>query len=325
MIMKRNIKIVGAVLFSLSVAMYSCSKVEKGYLSSQVRYVDNPIQIKRGQVQQTSPVSNDGSSAPVVYKLLDIRDAVKHTHADTLYAKFDRYEWIGKFDPQVDTTVALLNKKRQKINSTCWEFNEHTGAFTFYSTSVKMPLGVYEFDIQASNENGTRVYKNIATFTLIDEPPYRIGDGGAAWFKDGSSSSGDLGVPTVTIKKISDDGTNIILKIADQNGHYFNPAKGEIIRRGDRSDFQTYAQFHPIEKNDTSMICNFETTPFPLMQSSYGYLIYYRIPSQFVTIDPGYAPTSDQIYSANPRFQFQIFQEGTYEVTVTVKHVNRAR
>lgn len=322
MIMKTNIKTVGAILLAATIA-YGCEKVENGFLSDQVRYVDNPIRINRGQVQQTSPVSNDGSSAPVVYKLLDIRDAEKHQHADTVYAKFDRYEWTGLFDPQKDTTVDLLNKKRQKVNKPSWEFNEHTGAFTFYGTSVKIPIGTYEFDIQATNQHGTKVYKNIATFTMVDKDPYDIGDGGAAWFKDGTTTSGDLGAPIVTIKKVSDEGTNIILKIVDQKGTAFNPAKGEIIRRGDRSDFQTYAQFHPLTLTDTSMVCNFETTPFPLLQSGYGYLIYYRIPSTFVKVDPGYAPTNDPVYNVNPRFQFHIYQEGTYEVTVQVKHVTR--
>ncbi|MBO9729642.1 MAG: DUF5007 domain-containing protein [Chitinophaga sp.] len=320
--MKKNIKTVGAILLAATFAA-SCEKVEKGYLSDQVRYVDNPIRINRGQVQQTSPVSNDGSSAPVVYKLLDIRDVEKHQHADTVYAKFDRYEWTGLFDPQKDTTVELLNKKRQKVNKPSWDFNEHTGAFTFYGTSVKIPVGTYEFDIQATNEHGSKVYKNIATFTMVDKAPYDIGDGGCAWFKDGTTTSGDLGAPIVTIKKVADEGTNIILKIVDQKGTPFNPAKGEIIRRGDRSDFQTYAQFHPLTLTDTSMVCNFETTPFPLLQSGYGYLIYYRIPSAFVKIDPGYTPTADPIYNVNPRFQFHIYQEGTYEVTVQVKHATR--
>jgi hypothetical protein len=322
MIMKRYIKTFSAVMLAAT-AMYSCSKVENGYLSDQIRYVDNPIRIKRGQVQKTSPVSNDGSSAPVIYKLLDFRDVIKHQHSDSMFAKYERYEWTGLFDPQKDTTVALLNKKRQKVNTPCWEFNEFTGSFTFFGTSVKVPLGTYEFDIQASNQNGSKIFKNIATITMLDEPPYTVGDGGAAWFRDGTTTSGDLGAPIVTIKKISDEGTNIILKIADQNGRYFNPSKGEIIRRGDRSDFQTYAQFHPLDRTDTSMVCNFETTPFPLLQSAYGYLIYYRIPSNFVTVDAGYAPTGDPVYNVNPRFQFQIFQEGTYEVTVKVKHVNR--
>lgn len=306
------------IIFILS----SCAKVEHGFLSTQIRYVDNPMHITRGQVQQTAPVSNDGSSAPVVYKLLDIRDSSGH-HADSLYKSFDRYEWIGEFNADTDTTVELLNKKRAKKNTPPWDFNVHTGAFTFYGTTSNVPLGTYSFDIQASNENGSKNYSNIATFTLEDGMPYFIGGGGCAWFIDGTTTSGDLGAPDVTITKTSNDGTDIVLKIVDQNGHPFDPATGEIIRRGDRSDFQTYAQFHPLVKTDSTMTCNYETTPFPLKQSAYGYLIYYRIPSQFVNIDPAFTPNTQKVYSVNPRFQFNIFQEGTYEVVVKVKHVSR--
>jgi hypothetical protein len=309
-------------LLFIVIILSSCAKVEHGYLSTQIRYIDNPMHITRGQIQQTAAVSNDGSSAPVVYELLDIKDSSGH-HADSLYNKYDRYEWIGEFNADTDTTVELLNKKRTKKNTPPWDFNVHTGAFTFYGTTVNVPLGTYSFDIKASNENGTKTYANIATFTLIDGSPYFIGGGGGAWFIDGTTTSGDIGAPDVTIVKTSNEGTNIILKIVDQNDHPFNPAAGEIIRRGDRSDFQTYAQFHPLVITDSTMTCNYETTPFPLQQSIYGYLMYYRIPSQFVNIDPAFTPDTQKIYSVNPRFQFNIFQEGTYEVTVKIKHVSR--
>lgn len=320
--MKKSLQTTAYILFTAMAIFPSCKKVERGFLSKQIRYKDNPMTITRGQIQQTAPVSNDGSSAPVVYELLDIRDSAHH-HADSLYESFERYEWIGEFNADTDTTVELLNKKRAKRNTPPWDFNVHTGAFTFYGTTTKVPLGTYEFDIRASNENGSKVYNNIATFTLVDGTPYSIGAGGSAWFIDGTTTSGDLGNPDVTIVKTSDVGTTVILKIVDQNGHPFNPAAGEIIRRGDRSDFQTYAQFHPLEITDSTMACNFETTPFPLKQSQYGYLMYYRIPSQFVNIDPAYTPDTRKVYSLNPRFQFNIYQEGTYEVTVKTKHANR--
>jgi hypothetical protein len=320
--MKKSLKTTAYILFTAIAISPSCKKVENGFLSNQIRYKDNPMMITRGQIQQTAAVSNDGSSAPVVYKLLDIRDSTGH-HADSLYLSFERYEWIGEFNADTDTTVELLNKKRAKKSTPPWEFNVHTGAFTFYGTTTKVPLGTYSFDVQASNENGTKIFNDIATFTLVDGTPYSIGGGGSAWFTDGTTTSGDLGNPTVTIVKVSDEGTNITLKITDMNGKPFNPAAGEIIRRGDRSDFQTYAQFHPLILTDSTMTCNYETTPFPLKQSAYGYLMYYRIPSQFVNIEPGFAPTSQQIYSLNPRFQFNIYQEGSYEVTVKTNHATR--
>jgi hypothetical protein len=302
-------------------AAAACKKVQDGYLSQQIRYVDNPIVISRGQDQQTIPVSNDGSSAPVVYELLDIRDANTHAHADSFYANFSRYEWTGQFDASTDTTVALLNAKRKQVDTPPFEFNVHTGSFTFFGTSIHVPAGTYEFDIKASNQNGSREFKNIGTITMQDVDPYVIGAGGCAWFLDGANDNGDLGVPSVDIVRTSTEGTNIILKIEDENGKPFNPAGGEIIARGDRSNFATYAQFHPLVLTDTTMTCNFETVPFPLAQSAYGYLIYYRIPSQFVKVDAGFAPTSAQVYSVNPRFQFNIYQSGTYEVTVKMQHV----
>ncbi|HEY0273009.1 MAG TPA: DUF5007 domain-containing protein, partial [Chitinophaga sp.] len=66
--MKSTIKYFGCALFVLAAAV-GCKKTQQGYLSDQIRYVDNPIRIGRGLIQQTNAVSNDGSSAPVTYKL----------------------------------------------------------------------------------------------------------------------------------------------------------------------------------------------------------------------------------------------------------------
>jgi len=301
----------------------SCTKAPNGYLSSQIRYTDSPIQVQRGNIVQTNPVNSDGSSAPVTYELLDIRNATTHKHADSLYMPQNHYEFISLFNADVDTTIALLNTHRKLVDGPCFDYNIHTGAFTFYETTANVPLGTYEFDIKATNENGSKIYKNIGTFTLFDGPAYEIDAGGSAWFQDNTSSNGDTGNPVVTIERLSTSGTLAILKLVDENGVPFDPNKGEIIARGDRSNFETYAKFHPLIASDTSLTCNFEITPFPFSQSSFGYLIYYRIPSQFVKYDVGSTPTTAQVYSANPRFAFRLFQEGTYLITVHVPHVTR--
>ncbi len=51
--------------------------------------------------------------------------------------------------------------------------------------------------------------------------------------------------------------------------------------------------------------------------------MYYRIPSQFVTLDPGVAPTGEAIYNVNPRFAFRLLVVGTYEVTIRIPKVSR--
>ena len=319
--MKINYKILIAVFTVASVA--ACVKAPHGFLSSQIRYRDSPIPIPQGYVVQTSAVDNDGSSAPVSYKLLDIRDAVTHKHADSLYKNRPRYVFLSQFYPDIDTTLALLNSIRKIVNTPAFEFNEHTGGFTFYNSSINVPLGKYEFDISATNQNGTKTYKNIGILNLVEGDVAEIDAGGSAWFQDNSSANGDTGNPPVTVQKLSPKGTLAILKIVDENGVPFNPKNNEYITRGDRSDFTTFAKFHPVIVSDTSLTCNFEITPFPYQGAAQGFTIYYRIPSKFAKFDAGWTPTSARIYSANPRFTVRLFQEGTYLITVKVPHVTR--
>jgi hypothetical protein len=320
--MKTNYKIL-IVATVAAASIVACVKAPHGYLSAQIRYRDSPIRIVRGNVVETSAVDNDGSSAPVTYKLLDIRDAVTHKHADSLYKNRPRYVFLSQFNPSIDTTVELLNSIRKIVNSPTFLFNEHTGGFTFFGSSANAPIGKYEFDISATNENGTKTYKNIANLNLVDGDVAEIDAGGGAWFQDGTTISGDIGEPKVTVQKLSPKGTLAILKIVDENGTPFNPKNGEYITRGNRSDFTTFAKFHPVIVSDTSLTCNFEVIPFPYQGAAQGFTIYYRIPSKFVKIDPGFTPTPARIYSANPRFTVRVFQEGTYLITVKVQHVTR--
>jgi hypothetical protein len=320
--MKKNYKILLVALIATSVI--ACVKAPHGFLSSQIRYRDNPIQVQRGNVVQTSAVDNDGSSAPVTYELLDVRDALTHKHADSLYKNRSRYIFTGQFDPKTDTTVALLNTRRKLVDAPSFEFNSHTGAFTFYGTTVDVPLGKYEFDITATNQNGTKTFKNIANFNLYDGDVAEIEPGGDTWFQDGTTASGDIGAPIVTVAKLSKTGTLAILKIVDQNGVPFNPKNNEYIVRGDRSSLKTFASFHPLIASDTSLTCNFEVIPFPYQEDpSLGFNIYYRIPGKFAKVDPGITLTPDRGYSVNPRFIFRIFQEGTYLITVKLPRVTR--
>ena len=216
-----------------------------------------------------------------------------------------------------------LNSVRQLIDSPCFDFNIHTGAFTFYNTTDSVPDGTYTYDVKATNESGSKIYKNIATFTLYDGLPYENDGAACSWFQDNTTNNGTISTPTMTIQRQSTNGDRVILKLVDENGTPFNPANNEYIPRGDRSSFETFARFHPLIVTDTALICDFELTPFPIVQAAQGYTIYYRIPSNIALIDPGYAPTADRIYSTNPRFTFRLWQDGTYLVTIQIPNVTR--
>jgi hypothetical protein len=320
--MKTSLKNIICMLFAIALTN-ACTKVRSGYLSSQIRYPNSPDRVPRGVVTQLSPADNDGSSSPVVYELVDIRDTLTHKHADSLYWKQDRYVFTSQFVADVDTTIGLLNSIRAKVSAPCFDFNIHTGALTFYGTTANVPLGTYEYDVKATNEAGSKTFKNAGLFTLYDGDTYENDGAACAWFQDGTTTNGTISTPTMTITQVSTAGDRVILELVDKNGTPFNPNLSEYIARGDRSSFQTFARFHPLIVTDTSLACDFELTPFPIVPGAQGYTIYYRIPSNKVLIDPGITPTAARIYSANPRFTFRLFQDGTYLVKIQIPNVTR--
>ncbi len=309
-----------------SVAFEACKKIPVGYISDQIRYVSDTFRVPRGTNYSTDPkgFELDGSSYPISVKLLEVRDLTSSKPTSYFSENHDVYVWTALFDPNADTTVELLNKKRKKQSMPPLQLIEKSGQLMFNEGSINIPPGNYSFDVSVSNGSGQKTFKDISVIQIQDIPFKIESSGGTAWFQNNTTTSGDIGTPTITYKKISNDGYQVRLKITDKNNKPFNPKAGELIKRGDRPFFETYARFHPVQYTDTTMICDFELTPFPMLEApGYGYLMYYRIPSDFVNIDPGVTPTPANIYSVNPRFAFRILQTGTYEVTIKVPKVTR--
>jgi hypothetical protein len=315
--------VLGTGLFSVS----SCEKVPIGYISDQIRYVNDTFRVPRGTNYKSEPKAFelDGSNYPISVKLLEMRDLATGKPTNIFSEPHEVYIWNALFNVNTDTTVALLNKKRNKQNVPSLEVVEKSGQLILNEGSLAIPTGKYTFDLQVTNGSGTKIFKNIGVIDLLDQP-FEDKGGGCAYFIDGTNTSGDIGLPAVTYKKISDEGYQVRLKVTDKNGTAFNPKLGELQKRGDRPLFETYAKFNPVEYTDTTMICNYELTPFPILEyPGYGYLMYYRIPSNKVVIDPGVVqnPKPGETYNVNPRWAFRLLVKGTYEVTVKMPKVTR--
>jgi hypothetical protein len=315
------------LMFIIVVFFSSCKKIPEGFLSDGVYYDDSPVKLDRGaSLQITSNLKLDGSSLPAKIELLDIRNTATKKHADEFYKINDVYVYKEQIDPSTDTTLELVNRKRELRKVPMFQFLP-SGQFLFNSGTSTLPVGAtYEYDIRVTNASGTKEFKNIGFIQVIETDPFVVEGFGAAWFRDFdvSNTSGGLPAPKVTITKLADTGAYAILKITDQDGRPFNPRAGEIIKRGDRPTFESYAKFHPVTLTDSTLTCNFEINPFPLQTfGGFGHLIYYRIPSSFATITatlPGVeAPFT---HSVNPRFAFLLKKTGTYLITVKVNGVS---
>ncbi|WP_447642540.1 MULTISPECIES: DUF5007 domain-containing protein [Chitinophagaceae] len=318
-------------LLLLAVGLASCSKIVPGFLSDTLGYTSKEIVCKRGLTYQASEVINfDGSTPPVSFKLLNLRDSLTGKPApaefNTMY-DVTQFKTGESFNIDTDTTIELLNAKRETKSMYPYSFNEVSGQFVFNKASANLPIGMYVFDIEATNVHGTKLYPSAGYINVtdpMDDDLFTLTYSAASGFSDATGAATGVKVPKVTCTKQSNDGAIIILKIVDKNGQPFNPKTGEIILRGDRPSFKTYSKFHDVVYTDTALVCNYEVAPFPLSKyvdaagTDWGFLQYYRVPSQYVSMD---AMPSTNGYSANPVVGFQLLLEGTYVVQVQMTDV----
>ena len=316
------------LLIMVILGIYSCSKIENGFLSDNIRYVNGTIFVQRGMSYVASDrIEGDGSTPPFSYKLLNLRDKATGQPAPAEFNTDYEVLMFKKgmvFDSQKDTTVELLNAKRETITTKPLVFNQTSGQLVFNRSSTNLPLGEYIFDVEMTNPKGSKLFKNIGEIK-IEEPS--IDDMFEVSYQAATGSSATevfttTTAPQVSCKKISNDGARVILKIVDKNGNPFNPKAGEVIKRGDRPTFESHVKFNPVAVNDTAMVCDFEVAPFPLTRlvtgtTNWNYLMYYRIPMKYAIID-GLLNNN-----VNPVFGFRVLMEGTFVVTVRLPSVTR--
>lgn len=309
----------------------ACKKIQNGYQSDAIRYKDNNIYAKRGLILfQSDRINGDGSTPPYTFKMLNLRNenGTAAPAAFTTLYDVTTFKPGLSFDAKTDTTIALLNLKRETSKRLPMYFNETSGQLTFNRASANIPLGKYTFDVEMTNPTGTKLFPKLATINVVDPDPddlFVVTDNVANGFNDVTGAVTPMKNPTITCTKISNTGARAILKMVDKNGRPFNPSAGEIIARGDRPIFENYAKFNPVIKTDTAMICDFEVAPFPLTKyvtpaTDWGFLMYYRIPSKFVSIDN--FPTSPG-FSVNPRWSWQLKLEGTYVIQIKFSDVTK--
>src|SRR5687767_6454972 len=110
--MKKTIYIILALLITLT----ACEKIQEGFMSDLVRYKDNIILCKRGMpLVKSAPIEGDGSTPPYTFKMINLRGSdgkAAPPQFDTEYELLVFKDGLS-FNPETDTTIALLNKKRE--------------------------------------------------------------------------------------------------------------------------------------------------------------------------------------------------------------------
>lgn len=326
-------KFIYFTLLSVSLLITSaCKKTTTGFLSPYIHYEVDPILIPKGRNFLSAGLNGDGTSQPYTCKVLHFYNKATGQNVDTMFAHtYPVPIWTALYDPKTDTTLALINGKRRTVNVPAIAISPESGQITSNFGALNIPGGEYQFDLQITNDAGTRIYPKIGHFILKDTTTYdavpALGTQYDHLFEVGNESvTGVAANPTLTITRVADTPNIVTVQFVDKNGVFFDPSKGEIARRPNSGvnpnppylqTLQDYALSYKV--TDNAMIFSFAFTPFPLNSLGNGYNIYYRVPTQFFHLDG----QPDGKWSLNPRFPIRIYVPGSYLVTMQFPDVTR--
>lgn len=318
----KNSKYYLTILTVLTAFHFSCQKLPNGYIGDGIRYEESPITIQQGRLRVSTALNFDGSSQPITVKVLHFYDKATGKTVDEMFAKQYKIKvWTGAYNPLKDTTLALIANKQKDSLVNPITVNKFSGQIEANYTSANIPLGSYEFDLEITNPAGTKSYPKIGSFNVVNAPAYELPGSSYNQLRrvGAENTAKNIGVPSVKITVTPNEFGKVILRYLDKNGTPFNPQNGEIQPRpqpgltpGNLQTMKDYALKTALFPD--RMEFTFGTVPFPLLSLGNGFNYYYRIPSKFIKFDD---PTLgiDQ-WSSNPRFPFQAFQPGIYDITI---------
>jgi hypothetical protein len=305
----------------------ACKKTAVGFLSPYIHYEVDPILIPKGRNFLSAGLNGDGTSQPYTCKVLHFYNKATGQNVDTMFAHtYPVQIWTALYSPQPDTTLALINGKRRTVNVPAVAISPESGQITANFGALNIPGGEYQFDLQITNDAGTRIYPKIGDFILKDTTTYdavpALGTQYDKLFEVGNEGVSQLaGTPTLTIVRTGDTPNAVTVQFEDKTGAFFDPSKNEIIRRPSGNTYlqtlQDYAIAYTVTNN--AMVFQYAFTPFPLNSLGNGFNIYYRIPTQYAHIDG----QPDGKWSMNPRFPFRLYVPGAYTITMQFPDVTR--
>lgn len=326
-----------SLLYTIAIgilAMAACKKLPDGNLSDIIRYEVLPIEIKRGRVDVSTAINPAGSSKPTEYKLLKIYEKETGKVVTDIFEKpYPIKIWTALHDPKVDKSIEQINAKMKDTVMGALRINKLSGAIEYNKHTLNIPKGVYTFDLEIKNSNGTRTYPKIGEFKIIDAPFYEIPAVRSTTAMKVGAETTTKSIPNnenhIKVTALDTIGNRITVRFLDKNGAPFNPKAGEIERRpnsgtagGFLQTMQDYAMTTTLF--DDRIEFTYGVVPFPLYTLGNGFNYYYRIPAKYVKYDDS-LELPYNTYSCNPRFSFRTYYKGNYTIDVIIPQVTRVK
>lgn len=307
----------------LLLAFYSCEKVEKGFLSDSIYYIENPFTVQQGITTTSSTLVADGSTSPLKVVLVGIRDKKNNAKADSMFTKPQLMSTYTAAVTYEDSTLAKLKAKLRDSLVAPFSINPLGGRLQFTQTSLFIEPGSYSLDVAVSNIKGEKTLKDacniiVTPLTTIDTLLYK------SWTTADAAENfyPQLDALQMDITHDGQGPNKIIFQWKDKNGEFFNPAAGEVYGRAQRPSFKHWDPYYPEVKTPTTIEYEYpqgipELPAFP--STAIGFdngICYYRVDMKHTDIGLHVNTVSSIKYYVT---------KGTYTITYYLNNVVRKK
>lgn len=336
---------------------------EYGYISDAIYYINTPWTVKQGVAYTSQGLTFDNSTQPISVSILNVRNAATGERAEEFFEKHEIYTWTESPNPLTDTTEYLVNLKGEKVLEPAIRVLERSGQIMLSPLTSKIRPGNYLVDLHVKNPSGERTLKaamtlllqegnpvtyastpyfNIVTKTKVDKPNIPAGSDSTVavnyhniYYNEAEQATGSC---RLKITRVADAPNQVELIVTDKNGARY---PGNAIRKRPGGSLRTIADYVGMRSmvTDTSIITPFLWTPFPAEYwdgQSNGYMMYYSIyddqvasadyvepTSWFPPVEPSYITWNHGPVTLSIRFQFRIFEQGSYLVELQTRSTKK--
>ena len=310
------------ICLAIAALFTGCKKVEQGYLSDNMYYVENPLTASQGGVTVSSSIVADGSTAPLQVELTRVVDW-KGADVDSILTKTDSVLGFSGAVSYQDSTLDLLNKKIRNIGVKPLSINLTGGRIQLSPATQYVPLGAYTIDIKVTNIRGTRNIPQACNIVIAPSSPDTIYSGTYGGVIDPPTGNYLAGIatPLVNVSYSATATNKIIYKFVDKNGKLYDPKTWGIGTRKYRWNMKQFDPYYPEVLTDTSVEYQFPTVPnqFPVFanpgvspivaRGNYG--TFYAMPAASNSLGAAIFAFTD----------ISFLKSGTFVVTVTLTDV----
>lgn len=297
----------------------SCTKTEKGFLSNNLYYVENPLVTSKGSITVSASIVDDGSTKPMTVKLTKVTDKNGNDVTDVL-TKTDSIMGFSGSVSYLDSTLDLLSKKISVTAAVPLSVGSIGGRIQLTPATQYVPAGTYLIDLKVTNVRGTIDLPNACKIIINDDSPPDTIYAGAYAGKLNNTTFGYMGAlasPLISVTYAPSAKNKLVYKFFDKNGNVYNAKAGGVFTRPSRWSMKQYDPYYAEVLTDNSVEYQFPSVPnqFPAFTNP-G--INGIIPRGNYGIFPAFPATSND--SGHPIFVFldmAFFKQGTFVISTT--------